>query len=198
MRRIEEFWIEFNPPAAEDDEPKTSALLSLLYDTADSVKGAVIVVFLVFALMFRAIGVDGDSMWPTLVDGDWVAITGMTFNIERGDIVVVTQPWERNVPIIKRVIAVGGDTVNIDFDTHEVYVNGTKIDEPYISEPTSVSYDVEFPLTVDEGKLFVMGDNRNVSLDSRSSKIGLIDERYVFGKAIGRIYPTGDWDIYEN
>lgn len=198
MRRIEEFWIEFNPPAAEDDEPKTSALLSLLYDTADSVKGAVIVVFLVFALMFRAIGVDGDSMWPTLVDGDWVAITGMTFNIERGDIVVVTQPWERNIPIIKRVIAVGGDTVNIDFDTHEVYVNGTKIDEPYISEPTSVSYDVEFPLTVDEGKLFVMGDNRNVSLDSRSSKIGLIDERYVFGKAIGRLYPTGDWDIYEN
>ena len=198
MRRIEEFWIEFNPPAAEDDEPKTSALLSLLYDTADSVKGAGIVVFLVFALMFRAIGVDGDSMWPTLVDGDWVAITGMTFNIERGDIVVVTQPWERNIPIIKRVIAVGGDTVNIDFDTHEVYVNGTKIDEPYISEPTSVSYDVEFPLTVDEGKLFVMGDNRNVSLDSRSSKIGLIDERYVFGKAIGRLYPTGDWDIYEN
>ncbi len=198
MRRIEEFWIEFYPPAVEDDEPKTSGLLSLIYDVADSIKGAVIVVFLVFALMFRAIGVDGDSMFPTLNDGDWVAISGVTVNVERGDIVVLTQPWERNVPIIKRVIAVGGDVVDIDFDTHEVFVNGMKIDEPYISEPTSVNYDVQFPLTVDEGKLFVMGDNRNVSLDSRSSKIGLIDERYVFGKALGRIYPTGEWEIYDN
>ena len=100
MRRIEEFWIEFYPPAVEDDEPKTSGLLSLIYDVADSIKGAVIVVFLVFALMFRAIGVDGDSMFPTLNDGDWVAISGVTVNVERGDIVVLTQPWERNVPII--------------------------------------------------------------------------------------------------
>lgn len=137
-------------------------------------------------------------MFPTLNDGDWVAISGVTVNVERGDIVVLTQPWERNVPIIKRVIAVGGDVVDIDFDSHEVFVNGMKIDEPYISEPTSVNYDVQFPLTVDEGKLFVMGDNRNVSLDSRSSKIGLIDERYVFGKALGRIYPTGEWEIYDN
>ena len=79
----------------------------------------------------------------------------------------------------------------------EVFVNGIKLDEPYINEPTSTSYDVQFPITVDEGKIFVMGDNRNVSLDSRSSKIGLVDERYVFGKAIGRIFPTGEWEIYE-
>ncbi len=197
MRRIEEFWIEFYPPVQEDNEPKTSALLSLIYDMADSIKGAVIVVFLIFALVFRAIGVDGDSMFPTLKDGDWVAISGVTLNVERGDIVVLTQPWERNVPIIKRVIAVGGDVVDIDFDTCEVFVNGIKLDEPYINEPTSTSHDVQFPLTVDEGKIFVMGDNRNVSLDSRSSKIGLVDERYVFGKALGRIFPTGDWKIYE-
>lgn len=198
MRRIDEFWIEFIPPEQEEKAPKTSTLLSLLYDTMDSVKGAVIVVFLVFALLFRAIGVDGNSMLPTLVDGDWVVISGITMSFERGDIVVVTQPWERNVPIIKRVIAVGGDTVDIDFNTHEVFVNGEKLYEPYISEPTAVQYDIEFPLTVDEGKIFVMGDNRNVSLDSRSSKIGLIDERYVFGKAVGRIYPKGSWNIYED
>ena len=197
MRRTEEFWIEFYPPVQEDSEPKTSGLLSLIYDMADSIKGAVIVVFLIFALMFRAIGVDGDSMFPTLKDGDWVAISGVTLSVERGDIVVLTQPWERNVPIIKRVIAVGGDVVDIDFETCEVFVNGMKLDEPYINEPTSTSYDVQFPITVDEGKIFVMGDNRNVSLDSRSSKIGLVDERYVFGKAIGRIFPTGEWEIYE-
>lgn len=196
MRRVEEFWIEFNPPA-EQEEVKTSALLGLFYDMVDSFKGAIIVVFLIFACFFRVLGVDGDSMLPTLRDNDWLAISGITANVERGDIVVVTQPWERNVPIIKRVIAVGGDTVYIDFDTNKVYVNGSEIYEPYINEPTRVSYDVEFPITVDAGKVFVMGDNRNVSLDSRSSKIGLIDEGYILGKALVRLYPAGEWKIYD-
>lgn len=196
MRRIEEFWIEFYPPE-EQEEVKTSALLNLFYDVTDSVKGAIIVVFLIFALAFRVLGVDGDSMIPTLNDGDWVAISGITADVERGDIIVVSQPWERNVPIIKRVIAVGGDTVFIDFETNKVYVNNIEIYEPYINEPTSVSYDVEFPLTVDEGKVFVLGDNRNISLDSRSSKIGLIDENYILGKALIRLYPAGEWEIYD-
>lgn len=197
MRRIEEFWIEFNAPEqAEEEKVKVPGLLSACYEIIDSVKSAVIVVFLIFTLVFRAVGVEGESMFPTLDDGDWVTVTGMSYGIERGDIVVITQPWERNAPIIKRVIAVGGDTVFIDFDQKEVYINGVKLNEPYIAELTRVSYDVQFPLTVDEGKLFVMGDNRNVSLDSRSSKIGLIDERYVFGKAFARIYPFGSWDIY--
>lgn len=195
MRRIEEFWIEFKPDE-EIEEVKTSALLGLFYDMVDSFKGAIIVVFIVFACFFRVLGVDGDSMYPTLKDKDWLAISGVTVNVERGDIVVVTQPWERNVPIIKRVIAVGGDMVDIDFERNKVYVNGTEIYEPYINEPTRVSYDVEFPITVDEGKVFVMGDNRNVSLDSRSSKIGLIDEGYILGKAFVRLYPMGDWKIY--
>ena len=195
MRRIEEFWIEFNPPI-EAEEVKTPALLGLAYDMVDSLKGAIIVVFVVFAFVFRVLGVDGGSMLPTLKDGDWVAVSGITASVERGDIVVVTQPWERNVPIIKRVIAVGGDVVDIDFDTHEVKVNGVVLDEPYIAQPTALKYDVEFPLTVEEGKLFVMGDNRNDSVDSRSSAIGLIDERYVLGKAFTRILPFGNSKIY--
>ena len=157
MRRIEEFWIEFNPPVSEEEKP--SGISTFIFDVVDSVKGAVIVVFLIFALFFKAVGVDGDSMFPTLENGDWVAVSGMSMSIERGDIVVVTQPWERNVPIIKRVIAVGGDTVDIDFENNEVFVNGIMLDEPYIAEPTAVSYDVEFPITVEDGKLFVMGDN---------------------------------------
>lgn len=193
MRRVEEFWIEFNP--LEPQEPKASWAVSLAYDAIESVKGAVIVVFLIFTFVFRAVGVDGDSMYPTLKDGDWVAVSGVTSNIESGDIIVSTQPWERNVPIVKRVIAVGGDTVYIDFNDNAVYVNGEKLDEPYIAELTRVSYDVQFPITVDEGKLFVMGDNRNVSLDSRSSKIGLIDERYVLGKVFFRFYPSFENDF---
>lgn len=197
MRRVEEFWIEFNPKIDFESEKKPPLAVSMLFDIIDSVKGAILVVFLVFVLVFRAVGVDGSSMEPTLHDKDWVAVAGTVTEFERGDIVIINQPWERNVPIVKRVIAVGGDTINIDFDKREVYVNGIKLDEPYILEPTWLSYDVDFPLTVDEGKIFVMGDNRNDSIDSRSSRIGLIDERYVLGKAIARIYPIDKWNIYE-
>ena len=171
--------------------------MSFLFDITDSIKGAVLVVFLIFAFLFRAVGVDGGSMKPTLQDKDWVAVAGGVTEFEYGDIVVINQPWRRNVPIIKRVIAFGGDTINIDFRKNEVYVNGVKLNEPYILEPTELSYDVQFPLTIEEGKLFVMGDNRNDSVDSRSSEIGLIDERYVLGKAIIRIFPIDEWDIYK-
>lgn len=198
MRRIEEFWIEFNPDAGKAEEKKPPLIASFVYDITDSIKGAVLVVFLIFALVFRAVGVDGNSMMPTLRDKDWVGVAGAVTNFEYGDIVIINQPWRRNVPIVKRVIAVGGDTVNIDFEKSEVYVNGVKLNETYILEPTKLSYDIQFPLTVDEGKLFVMGDNRNDSIDSRSSEIGLIDERYVLGKALVRIYPIEEWDIYEN
>ena len=192
MRRIEEYWIEFNP----QNEEKTNPLLNACYEVIDSIKGAAVVVFLSFTLVFRVVGVDGDSMNPTLNDGDWVAVTSTVSGYEQGDIIVITQPWEKNVPIIKRVVAVGGDTVYIDFNKNEVYVNGELLDEPYIAQPTRLHYDVQFPLTVEEGKLFVMGDNRNDSLDSRSSKIGMIDERYVLGKAVFRLSPASEWKIY--
>ena len=195
MRRIEEFWVEFSSMQEDDDTP-ASSLTNAVYDVLDSFKGAVVAVFIIFSLVFRVVGVEGDSMNPTLESGDWLAVSSILTEFEAGDIVVVTQPWERNVPIIKRVIAVGGDTVDIDFYTHEVKVNGIVLDEPYIAAPTALRYDVEFPLTVEEGKLFVMGDNRNDSVDSRSSAIGMIDERYVLGKALTRILPVGNGKIY--
>lgn len=192
MRKIEEFWIEFEP---EEPDKASKKGLSFIFDVTDSLKGAVVAAFVVFCLIFRVIGVEGISMMPTLHDGDWVAVSGLSVNIERGDIVIITQPWERNVPIVKRVIAKGGDTVDIDFLLGEVYVNGEKLSEPYIDEPTTLRYDVEFPLTVPDGEVFVMGDNRGDSLDSRSSKIGCIDERYILGKVMVRLYPTGEWNI---
>lgn len=189
MRRIEEFWVDFG---------EQSVPISTCFDIVDSARNAILAVFIVFAFLFRAVGVDGSSMFPTLRDGDWVAVKSFVTEVKRGDIVVVTQPWERNVPIIKRVIAVGGDEVDIDFQAHEVYVNGERLEENYIAEPTALYYDVQFPLVVDEGKVFVMGDNRNDSLDSRSSRIGLVDERYIFGKAQFRISPIKEWKIYND
>ena len=112
MRRTEEFTVEF-----QQQEPKVPSGMTFLYDVVDSLKGAVIAAFIVFCLVFRVIGVEGDSMLPTLRNGDWVAVSGLSLNIDRGDVVISTQPWERNVPIVKRVIAVGGDTVDIDFSS---------------------------------------------------------------------------------
>ncbi len=190
MRRIEEFWIEFD--AAKPEKPKAT---SFVFDMVDSLKGAVVVAFIVFCMMFRVIGIEGNSMLPTLHDGDWVAVSGLSLSIDRGDVVIATQPWERNVPIVKRVIAKGGDEVYIDFTRGNVYVNGEMLVEKYIDEPTTLKYDVDFPLTVPEGTVFLMGDNRGDSLDSRSSKIGFVEENYILGKVLFRFYPADSMKI---
>lgn len=181
-RQVDEYYVRF--------EKKPNKLISIIFDTLDSLKGAVTVVFIIFMLLFRAVGVEGPSMTPTLVDGDWVAVSSVTSHVNHGDIVVITQPWERDIPIIKRVIGVAGDTIDINFETGEVFINGELQQEDYILEPTLTNYNAAFPLTVPEGRIFVMGDNRNGSLDSRSSKVGLIDERYVLGRAAFRIWPN--------
>ena len=159
-----------------------------VFDLADSLKTSIIVVFLIFVFAFRVVGVSGTSMVPTLEDGDWLAITSITNGYRHGDIVVVTKPWEKNIPIIKRVIALPGDTLDIDFDSGAVYINGEIQDEPYIAEKTHLEYNAKLPMTIPEGYIFVMGDNRNNSLDSRSDKVGLIDEKFVLGKAFFRFY----------
>lgn len=181
MRQIDEYYIRFNK--------KPNFIISTIFDVLDSLTSAIIAVFLIFAVIFRAVGVSGDSMNPTLNDRDWVAITAMPGEFKKGDIVVVVQPWERDIPIIKRIIATEGDTIDIDFEKGVVSVNGNALYEPYTLEPTYVFYEVEFPVTVEKGKVFVMGDNRNNSLDSRSSRVGQIDERYILGKAFYRLSP---------
>lgn len=152
---------------------------------------AVVLLCVVFMFGVRPVRVDGNSMLPTLQDGNWLVVSAFDFNPEYGEIVIVTQPnrTRSGGPVVKRVVAVGGQTVDIDFTNGEVYVDGVKLDEPYILEKTHRSFDIKFPLQVPEGYLFVMGDNRNDSLDSRSSRIGLIDERYVLGSCIFRAYP---------
>ena len=95
----------------------------------------------------------------------------------------------RAEPIVKRIIAVGGDTIDIDFDAGVVYINGEVLDEPYVNELTYDQEDFEGPVEVPEGSVFVMGDNRNMSSDSRKAAIACVDERYILGKAVFRIWP---------
>ena len=154
------------------------------------------ILFIVFTFLCRAVNVVGSSMQPTLADGNWLLVSDEK-TYERGDIIIITQPNELdNEPLVKRIIATGGETVDIDFNTHEVYVNGKLLDEPYIKEPTALQYDVKFPYVVPEGCVFAMGDNRNDSIDSRSSRVGPIDERYILGKAVFRVLPISDFKFF--
>ena len=147
---------------------------------------------IVFLLMFRLIVVSGDSMYSTLVDGDYLLLLSNVFyqEPEHGDIIVISkQTFDNGAPIVKRVIASEGQIVDIDFEQGIVYVDGLPLEEDYISSPTTVYEGVDFPVIVEEGCIFVLGDNRSVSRDSRSPQIGFVDKREVLGKALFLLLP---------
>ena len=156
---------------------------------------AALVLVLVFSFFFRIIQVDGSSMVPTLVNGDKLIVWGAGYTPQRGNVVIVDSYTSYGKPLVKRVIAKGGDTVSIDYATGTVAVNGEVLQEDYIAEPTYLGYDVTFPYTVPEGTVFVMGDNRNQSLDSRSTYVGCIDERDILGKVLVCFMPFTDFGV---
>ena len=149
-------------------------------------------VILVFLLLFRVIVVTGDSMYDTLWDGDFLLLLSNVFysRPEQGDIVVISKKsFDDGKPIVKRVIATEGQTVDIDFEQGIVYVDGQALQEPYIRDLTTQDRGTRFPLTVAPGCIFVLGDNRPVSRDSRAPEIGQIDTREVLGKALCLMLP---------
>lgn len=168
-----------------------------LYDFVSIICTALVVIMIIFTFFFRFVGVVGDSMNPTLYNNDWLIVRAINPSYEYGDIIISTQPNAFNEPIVKRVIATGGQTVDIDFEKGEVYVDDVLLKEDYIAEPTHSQFDVTFPVTVPEGYIFAMGDNRNDSADSRSSAIGMIDERYIIGKVLFRVLPFDSMAYFE-
>ncbi len=153
-----------------------------IFDWVNSIIVAVIAVVILLTFCFRLIDVDGTSMEPTLINTDKVIVTNLFYEPNNGDVVVISHGEEYDKPLVKRVIATEGQTLKIDFDTKEVYVDGVIIDEPYIQGDT-IQGDMEVPEVIPEGKVFVMGDNRPVSLDSRYHEVGLIDVDSIIGKA---------------
>ena len=156
---------------------------------------AALVLVLIFSFFFRIIQVDGRSMVPTLTHGDKLIVWAAGYTPQRGDVVIVDSYTVYGKPLVKRIIAKGGDTISIDYDAGTVTVNGELLQEDYIAAPTYLGYDVQFPFTVPEGTLFVMGDNRNESLDSRSSYVGCIDERDILGKVLLCFMPFTDFGV---
>ncbi len=182
----------------KDEENKKNSFYLSVYDMVSVVMSAFIIIAVVFTFAFRLVRVDGLSMTNTLQHNDWLLTVNKSEYVQ-GDIVVVTQDTYFHEPLIKRVIAKGGQTIDIDYATATVYVDGKALKEPYVREnymTEKLDYR-DFPYTVPEGHLFCMGDNRNGSTDSRSSLVGPIDEREILGKAVVRIMPFGDFNIYD-
>lgn len=150
-------------------EPKQSKE-NALFEWYDSLVFALAVIVLFFVFAVRIITVSGVSMQPTLYGGDRVAVQSMLYTPQRGDVVVVDGYINYGDPLVKRIIALGGDTVDINFETGAVTLNGAVLEEPYISAPTTTGYDVEFPVTVPEGCVFVMGDNRRARWTAAARK----------------------------
>ena len=169
---------------ADGKEDKADAVASF-YEWIGAAVFSLIVVVLVFTFLLRIVGVDGKSMQTTLMDHDRLILSALPYTPQRGDIVVINRYTQD--PLIKRIIGVAGDTIEIDEEVHRVKLNGEILDEPYIHVPTYPEGMKGKTITIPEGKVFVLGDNRVASLDSRA--LGLIDVDDIMGKAIYRIFP---------
>lgn len=194
---------EEKAPSTDDKAEQNDEALSGPLNTFDWIKTFILcltVIVFLFTLVFRGVTVNGNSMLPTLQNGEYLIISDLLYTPETGDIVVVQSPYYKNgtEPLIKRVIATGGQTVTINFSTWEVWVDGALLKEDYIlrDDYTTMNCEDLVPdengiatVVVEENSIFVMGDNRNDSLDSRSLSVGQIHERYIMGRLIVRLAP---------
>ena len=165
-----------------------------LYEWVRSSVSAVLLIALLFTFLVRMMGVQGPSMIPTLQQGDRLLVVNslLVRDYRQGDVVIAQKDSFSDDPIVKRVIAVGGQTVDIDFNTGAVYVDGTELEEDYINDLTYTYEGLDFPVKVEEGSVFLRGDNRNHSTDSREPRIGTVDQRCLIGKAVFILFPGPD------
>lgn len=193
MHRTEEYNITLGGELSPKKQKKFELTKLNIFDVFETIIAALVVATILFTFFFRVFDVNGPSMKPTLQHNDKLIVSTVGYKVQRGDVVVISETGDLDEPIVKRIIAVGGDTVDINFTTGVVTVNGTE--EDYTDELTTQQFDIAFPITVPEGAVFVLGDNRANSLDSRSTRVGCVDERYIVGKVLLRVFPLGDWTV---
>ena len=173
---------------------RKSGLAAEAFYWAQALVYALVVLVLINVFLLRISVVDGGSMLPTLENGDLVLVRVFGYNEPRhGDVIVVNDTGLLNEALVKRVIGVAGDVVDIDPLTGNVYVNDVALNEPYISERIrDLTNNVEYPYTVPKDKVFVMGDNRNASTDSRAAYVGALDYEQIVGKVLVRFWPLSE------
>lgn len=188
------------------DKEKSYGIVGTVYDAVSVIVASMIIISIVFTFCFRLVGVHGPSMNNTLSTGDWLIVTPLYSDPEYGQIVISTKKTAADGNLVKRIIAVAGDEVDIKTDGR-VFVNGRELNEPYIISDGTRHGDLSYPLVVPEDCVMLMGDNRPVSWDSRYSEIGFAETEYLMGKAQIRIAVTDatgklafakDRDIYAN
>ncbi len=180
-------------PGIQEPKEEKKKQGSEALDWLQCIVSALIAAILVFTFVARTITVVGSSMVPTLEEGNLLIVSKLFYQPKYGDIVVLRKASFMNDPIVKRVIATQGQTVDIDFTLGIVYVDGVALDEPYTNSLTLEPEDFTEPIVVPEGHIFVMGDNRNRSTDSRDERIGCVDTRYLIGRAILRLAPLNQF-----
>lgn len=181
---------QINIKKSSHSHTENSGSASDTYDWIQSLISALIFCVILFVFFIRLIYVNGNSMNPTLYDGNLMFVSNFLYTPKNGDIVVFKKDdYNPNKALVKRVIATEGQEVNIDFNTGLLYVDGEVVEEEYISELTYNKLDFIGPQTVPEGCVFLLGDNRNQSTDSRNALIGMVDTRLIIGKAHFVLYP---------
>ena len=197
---LQEILEEFSDESAENqeispEETKKGPAGAELFEWLQMVMVCVLGAVIAFNLVVRLSVVDGQSMDPTLEHGELMLVWSLGYTPKQGDIVIInktTADFLHEQAIVKRVIALGGQTVDIDYEKSRVYVDGKRVKEDYILEEMYLPgnpYMRETHFEVPEGEVFVLGDNRNGSTDSRDERLGTIDEGYILGRAVAAVWP---------
>ena len=179
---------ETTETADDAGAPKTSWQKEVL-DWSFSIIAAIVIALLIRNFVFTLVNVDGNSMNPTLTNGDKLYVSRIMYKPKTGDIIILHPPQSYNTPYVKRIVALEGQVVDIKPEEGAIYVDGEKLEEDYVTGPLSSGGNLEYPFEVPKDCVFVMGDNRNPGGSTDSRLLGPIPVKNIMGKAIFRILP---------